>query len=237
MSHRPVPLSSCNILPCKAHAAPFCHYLYWCTGALDQSISSVCYWALQCYLAGGLLTLARTMSSWQAFGVGFWRKAARSTQLPASCQLHMPVLHSSKNNSLLLQIFTKRWRKGVWDLKAIVDSGGMPSSHSALCSVRSPHSQHACMNCSACHVQQYTKASMDCMSCHDQPVLPLLSQLSMQAITTATAMEFGLGSSLFAVSLAFSSIVMYDAAGVRRHAGRASTASQKHHVVPVSMLV
>lgn len=72
------------------------------------------------------------------------------------------------------KIFTKRWRKGVWDLKAIVDSGGMPSSHSALCS----------------------------------------------AVTTATAMEFGLGSSLFAVSLAFSSIVMYDAAGVRRHAGK-----------------
>lgn len=72
------------------------------------------------------------------------------------------------------KIFTKRWRKGVWDLKAIVDSGGMPSSHSALCS----------------------------------------------AITTATAMEFGLGSSLFAVSIAFSSIVMYDAAGVRRHAGK-----------------
>ena len=37
----------------------------------------------------------------------------------------------------MLQIFTKRWRKGVWDLKAVVDSGGMPSSHSALCSVRS----------------------------------------------------------------------------------------------------
>ncbi|KAL3149064.1 prolyl aminopeptidase [Trebouxia sp. C0010 RCD-2024] len=72
------------------------------------------------------------------------------------------------------KIFTKRWRKGVWDLKAIVDSGGMPSSHSALCS----------------------------------------------AVTTATALEFGLGSSLFAVSLAFSLIVMYDAAGVRRHAGK-----------------
>ena len=40
-----------------------------------------------------------------------------------------------------------------------------------------------------------------------------------QAVTTATALEFGLGSSLFAVSLAFSLIVMYDAAGVRRHAG------------------
>ena len=35
------------------------------------------------------------------------------------------------------QIFTKRVKKGVWDLKAIVDSGGMPSSHSALCTVRS----------------------------------------------------------------------------------------------------
>ena len=59
----------------------------------------------------------------------------------------------------------------------------------------------------------------------------------MQAITTATAMEFGLGSSLFAVSLAFSSIVMYDAAGVRRHAGRSSTYSHKHHAVHVSMAV
>lgn len=36
---------------------------------------------------------------------------------------------------LLLQIFTKYLKKGVWDLKAIVDSGGMPSSHSALCAV------------------------------------------------------------------------------------------------------
>lgn len=33
------------------------------------------------------------------------------------------------------QIFTKRLKKGVWDLRAIVDSGGMPSSHSALCAV------------------------------------------------------------------------------------------------------
>ena len=34
-----------------------------------------------------------------------------------------------------LQIFTKRLKKGVWDIRAIVDSGGMPSSHSALCAV------------------------------------------------------------------------------------------------------
>jgi acid phosphatase family membrane protein YuiD len=36
---------------------------------------------------------------------------------------------------LALQIFTHRIKKGVWDLKAIVASGGMPSSHSALVAV------------------------------------------------------------------------------------------------------
>jgi acid phosphatase family membrane protein YuiD len=32
--------------------------------------------------------------------------------------------------------------------------------------------------------------------------------------------QYGLGSTLFPLSLAFSLIVMYDAAGVRRHAGK-----------------
>lgn len=40
-----------------------------------------------------------------------------------------------------------------------------------------------------------------------------------QGITTAIAFQAGFGSSAFAVAVAFSSIVMYDAAGVRRHAG------------------
>ena len=34
-----------------------------------------------------------------------------------------------------MQIFTKKIKQGVWDIRAIVDSGGMPSSHSALCTV------------------------------------------------------------------------------------------------------
>ena len=42
-----------------------------------------------------------------------------------------------------------------------------------------------------------------------------------QAVTTAVAFQFGLGSALFAVALCFSLVVMYDAAGVRRHAGTA----------------
>jgi hypothetical protein len=39
-------------------------------------------------------------------------------------------------------------------------------------------------------------------------------------ITTAVAVQQGLSSALFPVCLGFSLIVMYDAAGVRRHAGK-----------------
>ncbi|KAL6762481.1 divergent PAP2 family-domain-containing protein [Haematococcus lacustris] len=72
------------------------------------------------------------------------------------------------------KIFTKRYKKGVWDIRAMVEPGGMPSSHSSLCS----------------------------------------------GVTTAVALTQGLGSPLLAVSVAFSVIVMYDAMGVRRHAGK-----------------
>lgn len=72
-----------------------------------------------------------------------------------------------------LKIFTKAYKTGVWDVRTMFDSGGMPSSHSALCS----------------------------------------------SVATAIAMSQGLGSPLFAVSVCFSVIVMYDAMGIRRHAG------------------
>ena len=45
------------------------------------------------------------------------------------------------------------------------------------------------------------------------------------AITTAVALQHGVGSSLFAVATAFSVIVMYDAMGVRRHAGLQASAA------------
>lgn len=52
-----------------------------------------------------------------------------------------------------------------------------------------------------------------------------------QAVTTAVAFQFGLGSALFAVALCFSLVVMYDAAGVRRHAGMTQRlmAVREHH--------
>lgn len=59
------------------------------------------------------------------------------------------------------------------DLRIISSSGGMPSSHSALCT----------------------------------------------ALTTSVALCHGVADSLFPVSLGFTLIVMYDAIGVRRHAG------------------
>lgn len=41
----------------------------------------------------------------------------------------------------------------------------------------------------------------------------------MQSVTSAIGVIHGFSSSLFAMALCFSLIVMYDAAGVRRHAG------------------
>ncbi|WCJ22418.1 Acid phosphatase/vanadium-dependent haloperoxidase-related protein [Euphorbia peplus] len=60
-----------------------------------------------------------------------------------------------------------------WDLRLMFASGGMPSSHSALCT----------------------------------------------ALTTSVAICHGVADSLFPVCLGFTLIVMYDAIGVRRHAG------------------
>lgn len=124
------------------------------------------------------------------FGGGAFGSSGQQLQLMAAAMV-LPVLPGGGINDIFtnrvflagfwawfcaqtLKIFTKRLKKGVWDVRAIVDSGGMPSSHSALCA----------------------------------------------GITTATAYQAGFGSTTFAMAVAFSSIVMYDAAGVRRHAGK-----------------
>ncbi|KDP28486.1 hypothetical protein JCGZ_14257 [Jatropha curcas] len=70
---------------------------------------------------------------------------------------------------VILNFFVER----KWDLRLLFASGGMPSSHSALCT----------------------------------------------AMTTSVALCHGVADSLFPVCLGFSLIVMYDAIGVRRHAG------------------
>ena len=69
---------------------------------------------------------------------------------------------------LLALILEKRWRPGLF-----LETGGMPSSHTAL----------------------------------------------VAALCTGIGYTHGVGSPIFAVAVVFSSIVMYDATGVRRSAG------------------
>ncbi|KAL2468932.1 Acid phosphatase/vanadium-dependent haloperoxidase-related protein [Forsythia ovata] len=72
-----------------------------------------------------------------------------------------------------MKIFLNFCVERKWDFRIMFASGGMPSSHSALCT----------------------------------------------ALTTSVAICHGVADSLFPVCLGFSLIVMYDAIGVRRHAG------------------
>mmetsp|Transcript_2608 Transcript_2608/g.6207 ORF Transcript_2608/g.6207 Transcript_2608/m.6207 type:complete len:327 (-) Transcript_2608:197-1177(-) len=81
----------------------------------------------------------------------------------------------------MMKYITTFYREGRWDWRVMFDSGGMPSSHTAL----------------------------------------------VVGLTTGIAYTYGLGSTLFPLSLAFSLIVMYDAAGVRRHAGRQAAVLNK----------
>ncbi|MCO5584318.1 hypothetical protein L7F22_038242 [Adiantum nelumboides] len=73
----------------------------------------------------------------------------------------------------VFKVFTTFFVERRWDFKMLLGSGGMPSSHSALC----------------------------------------------VALTTSVALCHGISDALFPVCLGFSLIVMYDATGVRRHAG------------------
>ncbi|CAK9136901.1 unnamed protein product [Ilex paraguariensis] len=72
-----------------------------------------------------------------------------------------------------MKVFLNFFVERKWDLRIMFACGGMPSSHSALCT----------------------------------------------ALTTSVAICHGVADSLFPVCLGFSLIVMYDAIGVRRHAG------------------
>ncbi|GAQ87863.1 hypothetical protein KFL_003830120 [Klebsormidium nitens] len=73
-----------------------------------------------------------------------------------------------------LKVVTTLYKEGRLDIRKLVASGGMPSSHSSLC----------------------------------------------VALTTSVAIVHGVSGTLFPVALGFSLIVMYDAAGVRLHAGK-----------------
>jgi Divergent PAP2 family len=85
------------------------------------------------------------------------------------------------------------------------------------------------MACSICSDYSARRAAAALGLCSAVTQLPLLAIL--QAVTTAVGHKLGLGSSLFAVSLAFTLVVMYDAANVRWHAGKRNQSCQSCHAL------
>ncbi|XP_073143777.1 uncharacterized protein [Henckelia pumila] len=73
-----------------------------------------------------------------------------------------------------IKLVTSWYKENHWDLKQLVGSGGMPSSHSA----------------------------------------------TVVALAVAVGLHDGFGGSLFATAFILACVVMYDATGVRLHAGR-----------------
>ena len=66
----------------------------------------------------------------------------------------------------------------------------------------------------------YRKGKWELKVMFDSGGMPSSHTSLVFSLTTAIALQYGLGSPLFPLSLAFSLIVAYDAAGVRRHAGK-----------------
>ncbi len=66
----------------------------------------------------------------------------------------------------------------------------------------------------------YREGKWDWRVMFDSGGMPSSHTSLVVGLTTAIGYQYGLGSTMFPLSLAFSLIVMYDAAGVRRHAGK-----------------
>ncbi|CAN1124211.1 Uncharacterized membrane protein YuiD [Linum perenne] len=111
------------------------------------------------------------------------RSAILSTQTPPSSSppssllpSNLPLLSAFLAFALaqFLKLFTNWYKEKRWDSKRMVDSGGMPSSHSA----------------------------------------------TVTALAMAIGLQEGTGSAAFAIAVVLACVVMYDASGIRLHAGR-----------------
>ncbi|XP_041010353.1 uncharacterized membrane protein YuiD-like [Juglans microcarpa x Juglans regia] len=99
-----------------------------------------------------------------------------SSTLSSSIFTNYPLLSALAAFAIAqsIKFFTTWYNERRWDLKQLVGSGGMPSSHSA----------------------------------------------TVTALTVAVGFQEGFGGSIFAIALVLACVVMYDATGVRLHAGR-----------------
>ncbi|KAL1324958.1 hypothetical protein HN51_035061 [Arachis hypogaea] len=117
----------------------------------------------------------KVMTLSDAAGLGR-RAGPRSPSSSSILPYNLPLLAALLACALaqFLKIFTTWYKEKRWDTKRMLDSGGMPSSHSA----------------------------------------------AVSALAMAIGLQEGTGSSAFAIAVVLSCIVMYDASGVRLHAGR-----------------
>ncbi|KAM3753876.1 hypothetical protein ACB098_03G125200 [Castanea mollissima] len=99
-----------------------------------------------------------------------------SSSLSSSIFTNYPLISALAAFAMaqFIKVFTSWYKERRWDLKQLVGSGGMPSSHSA----------------------------------------------TVTALAAAVGFQEGFGGSVFATALVLACVVMYDATGVRLHAGR-----------------
>ncbi|XP_059449326.1 uncharacterized protein LOC132180494 [Corylus avellana] len=98
--------------------------------------------------------------------------AAPTSLLPSNLPLLSAILACAL--AQFLKLFTTWYKEKRWDSKRMLDSGGMPSSHSA----------------------------------------------TVTALVVAIGLQEGTGGPAFAIAVVLACVVMYDATGVRLHAGR-----------------
>ncbi|KAJ9189859.1 hypothetical protein P3X46_001110 [Hevea brasiliensis] len=98
--------------------------------------------------------------------------SSSSSLLPTNLPLFSAFLACAL--AQFLKLFTNWFKEKRWDSKRMLDSGGMPSSHSA----------------------------------------------TVTALAMAIGLQEGTGSPAFAIAVVLACVVMYDASGVRLHAGR-----------------
>ncbi|KAK7849587.1 uncharacterized protein LOC112013980 [Quercus suber] len=102
--------------------------------------------------------------------------SSSSSSLSSSIFTNYPLISAFTAFAMaqFIKVFTSWYKESRWDLKQLVGSGGMPSSHSA----------------------------------------------TVTALAAAVGFQEGFGGSVFATALVLACVVMYDATGVRLHAGR-----------------
>ncbi|KAF3959870.1 hypothetical protein CMV_015359 [Castanea mollissima] len=102
--------------------------------------------------------------------------SSSSSSLSSSIFTNYPLISALAAFAMaqFIKVFTSWYKERRWDLKQLVGSGGMPSSHSA----------------------------------------------TVTALAAAVGFQEGFGGSVFATALVLACVVMYDATGVRLHAGR-----------------